>query len=180
MEIKRETRGRKSLAVDKKKPPQATVKINSFILPFVKQLKGNLKKGLVTENTLSLLFGALKEKGEQLSVFKDPDAVTLVGELQEKIRLLEAEKQIIEVKLRDREALSFKSKEVIAAESKVRSTESSYRLLKIKYEELLHKEHACMAIKTDGVRCTRVSKIDFEQNGLMIRVCSQHSKSLKI
>jgi hypothetical protein len=179
------TRGRKSLPLDKKKPPQATVKINNFILPFVKELKGNLKKGLVTEKTLSLLFGALKEKGEQqLSVFKDPDTVSLISDLQEKIRLVEAEKQIIELKFKTKDELNIKfiqerDKEhlkAVHAESKVESLKSSYRLLKNTHDELLHREYDCMAMTGTGNRCTKPAKLDEVKNGLMIHVCLQHSK----
>ncbi len=187
MSDKLETRGRKPLPLGQKKPPQVTVKINSFILPFVKQLKGNLKRGLVTENILSLLFDVLNGKSEQQhNLFKDPDAVSLVNDLQDKISLLEAEKRIIEDKLRDREELSFKfilerDKErlkVVHATSKIGSLEASYRGLKWTHDKLLHREYDCMAITGSGDRCTKPSKIDFEQNGLMIHVCLQHSKLL--
>jgi len=42
------------------------MKINDFILPFVKLLKSNLKNGLVTEKVLNRLFDVLdNEYGEQ-------------------------------------------------------------------------------------------------------------------
>jgi len=185
MEFKKETRGRKSVALDKKKPPQATVKINNFILPFVKELKGNLKKGLVTENTLALLFDVLNGKGEQQgNLFKDPDTVSIVSDLQEKIRLLEAEKQIVEAKLIEIEGIGLKfvkerDKEhlkAVYAESKVESLKSSYRLLKHTHDELLHREYDCMAMTGTGNRCTKPAKLDEVKNGLMIHVCLQHSK----
>jgi len=187
MSDKRETRGRKPLALDKKKPPQATVKINSFILPFVKQLKGNLKLNLVSDNTLFLLFDVLDGKSEQQpSLFKDPETISLVNELQAKITLLEAEKRIIDTKLKDREKFNLatiqeRDKErlnVISANSKLESLKSSYRILKLNYDELGHKIYDCMAVKANGDRCTKPSKIDFEQNGIMIHVCLQHSKLL--
>ncbi len=74
MPEKTETRGRKSLPLDKKKAPQATVKINVFILPFVQELKGNLKKGKVSGKTLSGLFSVLNGTEQQTSVFNHPDA----------------------------------------------------------------------------------------------------------
>jgi len=188
MSDKLETRGRKRLALDQKKRPQITVKINNFILPFVKQLKGNLKKDLVTENTLSLLFDILNGKGEhQGNLFKDPDTASLVSELQDKIRLLEAEKQLIEVKLKDREEFNLgtiqeRDKERLKnvyVNSKLESLKSSYRILRLNYEEMEHKNYDCMAIKANGDRCTKPSKIDFDQKGIMIHVCLQHAKSLK-
>jgi len=52
MPTKTETRGRKPLPLDKKKPPQATIKINNVILPFVQTLKGNLKKNSLPKEFL--------------------------------------------------------------------------------------------------------------------------------
>jgi len=188
MSEKIETRGRKPLPLGKKKPPQATVKINNFILPFVKQLKGNLKKDLVTEKTLLQLFDVLSGKEEQqTSVFKDPEAVSIVADIQEKIHFLEAEKQIIEAKLIEREDIGLKlvkerDKEhlkAVHAESKVESLKSSYRLLKNTHDELLHREHDCMAITGSGERCSKPAKLDVDKNGLMIRVCLQHKNLAK-
>jgi len=33
-----------------------------------------------------------------------------------------------------------------------------------------------MAIKVNGQRCSKAAKLDFNQNGIMIRVCLQHAK----
>lgn len=96
MESKTETRGRKRLPEGKHKPPQATVKVNAFILPFVKELKGNLKKGMVSSETLLGLFSVLRGTRQQISAFKDPEAVSIVLDLQEKIHQLEADKRLIE------------------------------------------------------------------------------------
>jgi len=177
MEFKKENRGRKPLALGEKKPPQATVKVNNFILPFVKELKGNLKKDLVTENTLALLFDVLNGKGEQQgNLFKDPDTVSLVSDLQEKIHLLEAEKQIIEAKLHFIQNNNVEDPKVTYTKGKLESLKSSYRMLKLTYDELLHREHDCMAITASGERCNRPAKLDAVNNGLMIHVCLQHSK----
>ncbi|WP_221896949.1 hypothetical protein [Bathymodiolus japonicus methanotrophic gill symbiont] len=64
----------------------------------------------------------------------------------------------------------------VHADSKVESLKSSYRYLKRTYDELLHREYDCMAIKTNGDRCSKPAKVDSIQNGLMIRVCLQHKK----
>jgi len=183
---KTETRGRKPLPLDKKKAPQATVKINNFILPFVQELKGNLKKGMVSGKTLSELFSVLKGTEQQTSVFNDPDAVSIVEELQEKIHSLEAEKRISDSKLAKQKEVSLNlaqecDKEhlnVVRIESKLNGLKSSYRLLKHDYDALLHREHDCMAIKGDGQRCTKKSTNDILQNGILIHVCVQHAKSL--
>lgn len=187
MKPKKETRGRKPLPLNKKKPPQATVKVNDFILPFVKKLKGNLKNNLVTEKTLVQLFDVLDGQGEQQSsAFKDPEAISIVAELQEKIHTLEAEKRIIKRELVEQQEISLKfvqerDKEHLNAvhtESELESLKSSYRTLKRTHEELLHREHDCMAIKANGERCTKAAKLDVNQNGIVIRVCLQHSKTL--
>jgi len=184
MTIKQETRGRKSLPLDKKKAPQATVKINAFILPFVQELKGNLKKGMVTDKTLTGLFSVLDGTEQQTQVFNDPDAVSIVTELRDKILEIGAEKRISDNKLAKQQEISLKlvqerDKEhlkAVDAESKVESLKSNYRVLKGTYDELLHREHDCMALKVNGERCRKEAKIDFNQEGIMIRVCLQHAK----
>jgi len=186
MPTKIETRGRKPLPLDKKKAPQATVKINNFILPFVQELKGNLKKGMVSGETLSGLFSVLNGTEQQASVFNDPDAVSIVEELQEKIHSLEAEKRISDSKLAKQQEVSLnlaqeRDKEhlnVVHTESKLNGLKSSYRLLKYDHEALLHREHDCMAVKGDGQRCTKKSTNDTVQNGILIHVCLQHAKAL--
>ncbi len=186
MPTKKETRGRKPLPLDKKKAPQATVKINNFILPFVQELKGNLKKGLVSGKTLSGLFSVLNGTEQQASVFNDPDAVSIVTGLQEKIHALEAEKRISDSKLAKQQEVSLnlaqeRDKEhlnVIHTESKLNGLKSSYRLLKHDHEALLHREHDCMAIKGDGQRCTKKSVTDAIYHDINIHVCVQHAKAL--
>ena len=186
MPTKTETRGRKPLPLGKKKAPQATVKINALILPFVQELKSKLKKGMVSDKTLSGLFSVLKGTEQQTSVFNDPDAVSIVTELQEKIHALEAEKRISDSKLAKQQEVSLnlaqeRDKEhlnVVHTESKLNGLKSSYRLLKHDHEALLHREHDCMAIKGDGQRCTKKSTNDTVQNGILIHVCVQHAKSL--
>jgi len=186
MPEKTETRGRKPLPLDKKKAPQATVKINAFILPFVQELKGKLKKGMVSDKTLSGLFSVLKGAEQQSSVFNDPDAVSIIEGLQEKIHTLDAEKRIIENKLARQQEISLKLVQerdakhlnAVHTESKLNALKSSYRLLKHDYNVLLHREHDCMAIKGDGQRCTKKSTNDTVQNGILIHVCLQHAKSL--
>ena len=150
-----ETRGRKPLPEGKKKPPQATVKINDFILPFVRQLKGNLKKGQVTTETIKSLFAVLK--GKKLTVDNQP--------------LKEANiKLVLE---RDKEHLR-----AVKLGTKVRSLEATIKRLKIDHDALLHQEYNCMAIKANGKRCTKKAVVDAILNGINIHVCLQHSKIL--
>ena len=90
-----ETRGRKALPEDKRKPPQTTVKINDAILPLVKELKGNLKNKTLTHNVIKSLFAVLHGKAEQqTSLYKSPDTVTIVEDLQGKIALLESQLRV--------------------------------------------------------------------------------------
>jgi len=200
MNVKIETRGRKPLPPEKRKAPQATVKINNFILPFVQELKGNLKKGTVTGNTLSQLFSVLQGKQvQQINVFKDPDAVSIVEELQIKIRKLEADlrikdNQIVSLKesLKDKIIAPFTENErsllkkqyneerykVMKLDGKVRTLESNIRCLKRDYDVLFHREYDCMAIKGNGEQCTKKAVIDAIWNGINIHVCLQHSKVL--
>jgi len=66
MTDKPETRGRKPLPKGQRKPPQATVKVNEFILPFVKELKGNLKNNTLSDETLQRLFSILRGEDQLL------------------------------------------------------------------------------------------------------------------
>ena len=85
MAIKIETRGRKALSPEDRKAPQATVKINEFILPFVKELKGNLKKGNVTNKTIERLFNVLNNN------WKQTDALTEEINLKNEVKRLKDE-----------------------------------------------------------------------------------------
>lgn len=188
MKPKTETRGRKPLPPEKRKAPQVTVKINNFILPFVKELKGNLKKGYVTEATLEKLFSILKSSPEnkQTSAFKDLGSLSTAQSLQNKIHQLEDEKRIIENKLTAQKERSLvlvterDKKHLISVqtEGRLNSLKSSYRMLKSDYDALLHREYDCMAIKGNGDRCTKKAVVDAIQNGINIHVCVQHSKVL--
>jgi len=184
MPTKIETRGRKPLPLDKKKAPQSTLKINNFILPFVQELKGNLKKGMVSDKTLSGLFSVLNGTEQQCSIFNDPSVVSIIEELQEKIIGLDAKNLILENKLARQQEMGLKlvqerDKEHLKSvhtESKINSLRSSYRLLKNDHEALLHREHNCMVIKRNGERCSKTAKLDVHQKGIMIHVCLQHAK----
>ena len=200
MDAKIETRGRKSLPPEKRKAPQTTVKINNFILPFVQELKGNLKNKQVTPEIISQLFSVLNGKSEQqASVFKDPKAVSIVEGLQNKIRKLESELRIkdnqigsLRKTLKEKIIAPFTENErsilkkqyneehskALKLEGKVRTLESNLRYLKRDYDDLLHREYDCMAIKGNGDRCTKKSVVDVIQNGINIHVCLQHSKVL--
>ena len=63
---KQKKRGRKPLPADKRKPPQATLKINDAILPFVLELKSNLKNATLTPDILQSLFDVLHGKTGRL------------------------------------------------------------------------------------------------------------------
>ena len=52
--------GRKAISASDRKPAQKTVKLNEAIYPFVIELKGNLKMGLVDGQMMDDLFAVLK------------------------------------------------------------------------------------------------------------------------
>jgi hypothetical protein len=153
MTVKKETRGRKRLPPEKKKPPQAPLKINDFILPFVKELKGNLKKGLITEQTLDRLFDILRTGQKQSDLNQSED----IGVLKDRI----------------------KERDLVNLESKVHYWKAKYDVLKRDYDDLLHREYDCMAMTSDGKRCKKKAVFDTFQNGLLFHVCSQHAKVLE-
>lgn len=195
-----ETRGRKPLPEGKRKPPQVTVKINDFILPFVKELKGNLKNKQVTAGTISQLFAVLHGNSEQqTSAFKGLETDSIFDNLQEKVRQLEAvlktkdnqigslkeslkEKLIAPLTENERSLLKKQFTEehskAMKLGGKVRTLESNLRILKRDYDALLHREYDCMAIKGNGERCTKKAVIDAIQHGISLHVCLQHSKVL--
>lgn len=200
MDSKTETRGRKRFPEGKHKPPQATVKINNIILPFVRELKGNLKKGVVTSSILSQLFSVLQgESEQQTSIFKDPEVIGIVKGLQDKIYLLEAETKVKDTKIaglkenlkerivkpitvNERSLLKKQyddeHSKAIQLEGKVRNMESTISKLKNDYDILFRREYNCMAIKGNGERCSKRGMVDLIQEGINIHVCLQHSKVL--
>jgi len=176
---KREGAGRKQAQETNK---SRVVRVDEELIPLINDLKDQYKKGCELNN-LTIVTNNQDVK-QQTTLYNDPASVSIVTDLQEKILRLEAEKQIVEAKLIEREAIGLKlvkerDKEhlkAVHAESKVESLKSSYRVLKSTHDELLHREYDCMAITGSGVRCSKPAKLDVNQNGLMIRVCLQHKK----
>ncbi len=144
-----ETRGRKPLLPNNRKPPQATLKINEIILPFVKELKGNLKNGLVTPRILQGLFDVLKGNTSD-----------------NEIRLKFVQKY-------DQEHLK-----VVKLEGNVQSLKSTVRSLRSEINTLKDKENDCQALKSGGGRCTRSAKVKKSWHGVEINVCLQHYKKV--
>jgi len=193
MTIKSETRGRKPLPPEERKAPQATVKINDFILPFVKELKGNLKKGKVTKKTMARLFNVLNNNWEQSSALEEQetsqcdDVKRLKSEVQRLKTKLSSDTTDSAVKpLEPSERLELVNKyhaehlKVVHLESKDMTNKSSIKSLMLKIERLEHLEHDCQALKaTNNERCTRPAKTTVHWHGVEIHVCLQHSKSLK-
>lgn len=173
---KREGAGRKQAQETNK---SRVVRVDEELIPLINDLKDQYKKGCELNN---LTIVTNNQDVKQTTLYNDPASVSIVTDLQEKILRLEAEKQIVEAKLIEREGVSLKlvqerDKEhlkAVHAESKVESLKSSYRMLKSTHNELLHREHDCMAITGSGARCSKPAKLDMNQNGLIIRVCLQH------
>lgn len=154
--MKTETRGRKPLPADKRKSPQATLKINDFILPFVKELKGNLKNKTLTPETLQSLFDVLH--GEHQATSKPLETTDIQRKL---VTRYDAEHQ-----------------KVISLESKNNRLQSEIRTLREELELLKHKEHDCQILTKSGERCTRPAKVVKEWYGVAIHTCLQHGKKL--
>ncbi len=146
---KQETRGRKALPENKRKPPQATVKINSIILPFVIQLKGSLKKGSLSPDILQNLFNVLNGK----SIANNASL-----------------KQVQKYDDEHRKAVSL--------ESETRLLKSEIRSLEARYEQLKHKEHDCQVLIKTGARCTKPAKLKASWQGIELNVCTQHFKTV--
>jgi len=158
------------------------IRVDEALIPIINDLKDRYKQG----ESLEILIEVTKNQTteQQTTLYDDPTSISIVTDLQDKIRQLEAEKQISDTKLVERDEISLqlvldRDKEhlkVTHTNSKLESLKSSYRLLKSTHDELLHREYDCMAIKVNGQRCSKAAKLDFNQNGIMIRVCLQHAK----
>jgi len=178
---KREGAGRKQA---KETDKTRVVRVNNALIPLINDLKDQYKKGCELNNLT--IVTSNQDVKQQSTLYNDPASVSIVTDLQEKILRLEAEKQISEAKLIEREGIGLKlvkerDKEhlkAVHAESRVESLRSSYRLLTSTHDELLHREYDCMAIKLDGNRCTNKATIDSIQHNFNIHVCLQHAKSL--
>ena len=186
MPNKIETRGRKALPPEQRKSPQATVKINETILPFVKQLKDNLKNEEVTQETLRRLFDVLNNDFNKDPIFLDDvdidhtknEVHRLKDELKKQVQLnaitpLEPSERL---QLSDR--YHTEHLKVVRLESREKSNEHTIKTLKSKIHSLECVEHNCQSLKANGQRCNRPSKVKANFHGVLINVCLQHSKTL--
>ena len=105
---------------------------------------------------------------------KDAKINGLNKSLQEKIvtPVTENERSLLKKQYNDEHSKAIK------LDGKVRTLESNFRFLKRDYDELLHREYDCMAIKGNSERCSKKAVVDIIQNGINIHVCLQHSKVL--
>lgn len=194
MDTKKETRGRKAIAPEQRKAPQATVKVNEVILPFVKELKGNLKNGKVTKKTIARLFNVLNNNWEQVNAadeelsLPDNDYKQLQDEvLHLKDELFKSHQSNATKPLESTERLELVEKyqnersNVVRLEGQDRSNRSTIRGLKADINRINHLEHDCQALKSNGERCTRpaVASVDWYTHRVEIHVCNQHYKLLK-
>lgn len=65
----------------------------------------------------------------------------------------------------------------IKLQGKVNSLQSDSKTLKAQLEALQHKEHDCVVLKKDGVRCSKSAKVKINWKGVEINACLQHSKN---
>lgn len=148
--MKTETRGRKPLPADKRKPPQVALKINDYILPFVMELKGNLKNKTLTPETLQSLFDVLRGDSE------NPESAEVQHNLVAKF--------------------DIEHQKVLNLESSNSWLKTQLKEIKIQLEQLQNKEHDCQVLTKSGERCTRPAKLVTDWHGVAIHACLQHSK----
>jgi len=161
------------------------IRVDETLIPLINDLKERHKQGESLHSLIEVTKNQATE--QQTTLYDDPTSISIVTDLQDKIRQLEAEKQISDTKLVEREEISLqrvleRDKEhlkVVNTTGKLENLKSRYRLLQNTHDELLHREYDCMAITGSGVRCSKPAKLDFNQNGIMIRVCLQHAKRVK-
>ncbi len=187
-----ETRGRKRLPLDQHKPPQSTVKINDAILPLVKLLKANLKKGLLSDVIISDLTAIANNKRlpfKQTTVLDDAalseQAKALEALKAENLRLT-AENKLLnkpvikEVVVIDKWLLKYDAEHnlVLHLKSELARAKLEPAELKGEIERLNGLERSCQALKVNGDRCTRIAKDAIKHHGIAIKVCPQHRKLL--
>ena len=71
MSKKKESRGRKALPPEQKKPPQPTIKINEVLYPFVKLLKREYKAKRLDTEKLNALTRLLLQEDAQAVIEED-------------------------------------------------------------------------------------------------------------
>lgn len=173
---KRPGAGRKKVEQQQK---TVVVRVAEALVPVINAIKLKYKVGCSVENLIKVT--------ENQNTEQQADSVSLIEGLQEKIRVLEAKNSILETTLasqretnlnlvyeRDREHF-----EAVQAQNSLKTLKLRNQFLKRDYDELLHREHSCMAIKADGTRCTRQATLDHHKDGVVIRVCVQHAKVAK-
>lgn len=87
MTKKKESRGRKALPPEQKKPPQPTIKINDALFPFVKLLKREYKAKRVDAEKLAaltslLLDDKLRSAAEEQEAYKTNKANEIDDKLE--------------------------------------------------------------------------------------------------
>ena len=173
----KETRGRKSLPADKRKPPQSTVKINDAILPLVKELKGNLRNKTLTPAIIQSLFDVMNG-GES------NNDIDLNGQIEKLKNLVNVQNQKI-YELNDK-PLTKKNLELVLKydaehlkavklESLADRLSSDKVAMRAEIEALKAKEHSCQMITKSGSRCKSNGLYKAVYQGIELMVCGQHN-----
>jgi len=123
------------------------IRIDEALIPLINDLKERHKQGESLESLIEVTKNQATE--QQTTLYDDPTSISIVTDLQDKIQHLEAEKQISETKLAEREEISLqrtleRDKEhlkVVNTIGKLESLKSRYRMLNRKYDDLFHQEH---------------------------------------
>jgi vacuolar-type H+-ATPase subunit I/STV1 len=191
MPDKIETRGRKRIPTEQHKAPQATVKINEVILPLVKLLKSNLKKGSLTNaviEDLTVLASNKKLPFKQTTVLDDKaliEQTEVVERLTADNLMLKAQyEQLKKASLDDRlekQILKYDAEhlKVISLINELNKAKRELETLKKEIHRLNNLEHNCQCLTKNGNRCTRPAKDKAKWKGVELNVCLQHKKNIQ-
>ena len=198
--MEKRPRGRPSIAPELKKPQQTTLKVNDAIVPLVRLLKSNLKKGLLSDSIISDLMRVANNKKlpfKQTTALNDEDLAEQAGLIERlttqnatlSAQVKQLEKQIAQglqklstpVNNSEKWVLKYDTEhqKLVELEGKLRNAKHEPTQLKAGISRLTHLEHDCQCLKANGDRCSRPAKVKANWHGIEINVCNQHQKTLK-
>ena len=198
--MEKRPRGRPSIAPELKKPQQTTLKVNDAIVPLVRLLKSNLKKGLLSDSIISDLMRVANNKKlpfKQTTALNDEDLAEQAGLIERlttqnatlSAQVKQLEKQIAQglqklstpVNNSEKWVLKYDTEhqKLVELEGKLRNAKHEPTQLKAEISRLTHLEHDCQCLKANGDRCSRPAKVKANWHGIEINVCNQHQKTLK-
>jgi len=180
--------GGKRTGAGRKKSSQTqktvVIRIHEALLPAVEELKARFKLGFedgclfsVTDNQVKIekpITLTISEVNLEIEQLKQEN-----NALKNKVQQLQD--QLAENNVRTRRFVMERDvaeEKMRRAEGQLEALKSNYRSLKLCYEDLQYREYDCMAITSNGKRCSKKAVVDTFRDGLLFHVCLQHAKKI--